>query len=472
MARSGARRPCGDPLSGRWHSGRCIQPTRFVTAMSGRMTAVRGSDWFGHPRGLSVLFLTEMWEMFSFFGMRAILVYYMTKHLDLSQAYASLVYGAYAAFVYFTPVFGGVLADRWLGKRNAVMIGGAAMALGHFMMSSEALFYPALITIALGNGLFLSSLASQIEGLYREGDPRSKSAYNIYYVGINLGGFLAPLVCGTLGEAYGWHWGFAAAGFGMLLSLVIYLAGRGYLPPEPARGAAMRAARPPMDRAARDRFALLIGIAAIVVVFRGAYEQNGNTIALWADTGIDRRMANGWVIPMTWFQSINSLAVFALTPFLVARWSRLAVRGVETPLLGKMAFGAAIVGVSYVALGVVAAWNDAHGSRASWLWLFGWFVLFTLGELYILPVGLALFGRLAPEGFRATSIATWFFAGFFGNLLAGALGTLWSVLSHGWFFALIGAVAGLSAVLLYMLGCRLGNVERQGAPDPAMAMTR
>jgi POT family proton-dependent oligopeptide transporter len=440
--------------------------------MSGRMTAVRGSDWFGHPRGLSVLFLTEMWEMFSFFGMRAILVYYMTKHLDLSQAYASLVYGAYAAFVYFTPVFGGVLADRWLGKRNAVMIGGAAMALGHFMMSSEALFYPALITIALGNGLFLPSLASQIEGLYREGDPRSKSAYNIYYVGINLGGFLAPLVCGTLGEAYGWHWGFAAAGFGMLLSLVIYLAGRGYLPPEPARGAAMRAARPPMDRAARDRFALLIGIAAIVVVFRGAYEQNGNTIALWADTGIDRRMANGWVIPMTWFQSINSLAVFALTPFLVARWSRLAVRGVETPLLGKMAFGAAIVGVSYVALGVVAAWNDAHGSRASWLWLFGWFVLFTLGELYILPVGLALFGRLAPEGFRATSIATWFFAGFFGNLLAGALGTLWSVLSHGWFFALIGAVAGLSAVLLYMLGCRLGNVERQGAPDPAMAMTR
>jgi len=421
---------------------------------------------------LSVLFLTEMWEMFSFFGMRAILVYYMTKHLDLSQAYASLVYGAYAAFVYFTPVFGGVLADRWLGKRNAVMIGGAAMALGHFMMSSEALFYPALITIALGNGLFLPSLASQIEGLYRDGDPRSKSAYNIYYVGINLGGFLAPLVCGTLGEAYGWHWGFAAAGFGMLLSLVIYLAGRGYLPPEPARGAAMRAARPPMDRAARDRFVLLIGIAAIVVVFRGAYEQNGNTIALWADTGIDRHLANGWVIPMTWFQSINSLAVFALTPFLVARWASLARKGVETPLLGKMAFGAAIVGISYVALGVVAAWNDAHGSRASWLWLFAWFVLFTIGELYILPVGLALFGRLAPEGFRATSIATWFFAGFFGNLLAGALGTLWSVLSHGWFFALIGAVAGLSAALLYMLGCRLGNVERQGADDPAMAMTR
>ncbi|WP_449427819.1 peptide MFS transporter [Rhodanobacter umsongensis] len=431
--------------------------------MSNSLIPARERNWFGHPRGLSVLFLTEMWEMFSFFGMRAILVYYMTKHLDMGQEYASLVYGAYAAFVYFTPVFGGMVADRWLGKRNAVMIGGAAMALGHFMMSSEALFYPALATIALGNGLFLPSLASQIEGLYRDGDVRSKSAYNIYYVGINLGGFLAPLVCGTLGESYGWHWGFAAAGFGMLLSLVIYLAGRRYLPPEPARGAAMRAATPPWDRAARDRFAFLIGIAAIVVIFRGAYEQNGNTIALWADTGIDRQLAAGWVIPMTWFQSINSLVVFAFTPILVARWTRLARRGVETPLLGKMAFGAVIVGVSYVALGVVAAWNEAHGTRASWLWLFGWFVLFTIGELYILPVGLALFGRLAPEGFRATSIATWFFAGFFGNLLAGVLGTLWSVLSHGWFFALIGAVSGVAAVLLYALSLRMGKVEHQRA---------
>ncbi|MEO6925669.1 MAG: peptide MFS transporter [Rhodanobacter sp.] len=429
-------------------------------------------NWFGHPRGLTVLFLTEMWEMFSFFGMRAILVYYMTKHLDMDQEYASLVYGAYAAFVYFTPVFGGMLADRWLGKARAVVIGGSMMALGHFMMSSEALFYPALCMIALGNGLFLPSLASQIEGLYRDGDVRSKSAYNIYYVGINLGGFLAPLVCGTLGESFGWHWGFAAAGFGMLLSLVIYLAGRRYLPPEPARGAETRAARPPMDRATRDRFAFLIGIAAIVVVFRGAYEQNGNTIALWADTGIDRQLASGWVIPMTWFQSINSLAVFAFTPFLVARWARLAKRGVDTPLLARMAFGAAIVAASYVALGVVAGWGESHGVRVSWLWLFVWFVVFTIGELYILPVGLALFGRLAPEGFRATSIATWFFAGFFGNLLAGALGTLWSKLGHGVFFSLIGAVAGLSAVLLYMLSRRHRGVGQHGQGDGATVLAR
>lgn len=433
-----------------------------------RATSAQGSDWFGHPRGLSVLFLTEMWEMFSFFGMRAILVYYMTSHLDMGQKYASLVYGAYAAFVYFTPVFGGIVADRWLGKRNAVMLGGATMALGHFMMASEPLFYPALTTIALGNGLFLPSLASQIEGLYRDGDTRSKRAYNIYYVGINLGGFLAPLVCGTLGERFGWHWGFAAAGFGMLLSLVIYLAGRRYLPPEPERGGARKAARSPLDRRTRDRFALLLGIAAIVVVFRGAYEQNGNTIALWADTGIDRQLPWGWVIPMTWFQSINSLAVFAFTPFLIARWARLSRQGIETPLLGKMAFGALVVAASYLALGIVAAWSDAHGTRASWLWLFGWFVVFTVGELYILPVGLALFGRLAPEGFRATSIATWFFAGFFGNLLAGGLGTLWSVLTHALFFVMIGAVAGVSALLLFLLSTRVGDLEIGTTANPAV----
>ena len=428
-------------------------------------------NWFGHPRGLTILFLTEMWEMFSFFGMRAILVYYMTKHLDMNQEYASLVYGAYAAFVYFTPVFGGMVADRWLGKARAVVIGGAAMALGHFMMSWEALFYPALCMIALGNGLFLPSLASQIEGLYREGDARSKSAYNIYYVGINLGAFMAPFVCGTLGEAYGWHWGFAAAGFGMLLSLVIYLAGRRYLPAEPTRGPAARAARPPMDRAARDRFALLIGIAAIVVIFRGAYEQVGNTIALWADTGIDRQLGS-WTIPMTWFISIDSLVVFAFTPVLVARWARLARRGIETPLLGRMAFGAAIVAASYVALGLIAGWNEAHGTRASWIWLAAWFVVFTIGELYILPTGLALFGRMAPEGFRATSIATWFFAGFFGNLLAGGLGTLWSRFAHGWFFVLIGGVSALSAVLLYILCLRMGHVEKHATVGAQAMLSR
>ncbi|HEX8776797.1 MAG TPA: peptide MFS transporter [Rhodanobacter sp.] len=435
-------------------------------------TNPRERNWFGHPPGLSILFLTEMWEMFSFFGMRALLVYYMTMHLDIRQEYASLIYGVYAAFVYFTPVFGGIVADRWLGKRKAVIIGGATMALGHFMMASEPLFYPALATIALGNGLFLPSLASQIEGLYREGDPRSKSAYNVYYVGVNIGAFIAPLICGSLGEAYGWHWGFAAAGIGMLTSLVIYLGGQHHLPRETQRSGSRQPARPPLDHSAWRRLAFLMGVAAIIVVFRGAYEQVGNTIALWADEGVNRHVTAAWSIPMTWFQSLDSLVVFTATPFLLARWARLAKRGIETPWLHKMAFGAAVVGLSYVLLAAVSAWAEAHGARAHWGWLTAWFVLMTLGELYILPVGLGLFGRMAPEGFRATCIAIWFFAGFFGNLLAGALGTLWSPLSHGWFFMLIGGVAGVAALLLYVVGVRMGQVEKRENAGLATMLSR
>ncbi|HET7301224.1 MAG TPA: peptide MFS transporter [Oleiagrimonas sp.] len=435
-----------------------------------RVPPWQGRQFMGHPAGLAVLSLTEMWEMFSFFGMRALLVYYMTDRMDFGQQYASLIYGGYAALVYFTPVFGGIIADRWIGKRNAVLIGGATMALGHFMMTSEAWFYPALITIALGNGLFLPSLSSQIERLYRKGDPRSKSAYNVYYVGVNVGALLAPLVCGFLGEAYGWHWGFAAAGIGMLVSLVIYVAGTRHLPPEPGRGDGTRPARPRLDREGWQRMAFLIGVAAIVVIFRGAYEQVGNTIALWAEQGVDRRVSDGFSIPMAWFQALDPLVVIAATPLLVARWSRLAKRGIETPWLSKMAFGAAIVGLSYLLLAGVAAWASGSGMHAHWGWLVGWFVLMTLGELYILPVGLGLFGRMAPDGFRATSIATWFFAGFFGNMLAGGLGTLWSPLSDAWFFVIIGGVAGVSAILLYALSVRVRRTETRNTERDAFAM--
>src|SRR5690349_7179899 len=175
---------------------------------SARDTRPAPSDWFGQPRGLTILFLTDMWEQFSFYGMRALLVYYMVKQLLIGQERASFIYGLYAACVYFTPIVGGVICDRWLGRRNSVIIGGSIMALGHFMMAFEPLFYFALGTIALGNGLFLPGLPSQINGLYREDDPRRRSAYNVYYVGVNIGAFLAPLGVGTVGELYGWHWGF------------------------------------------------------------------------------------------------------------------------------------------------------------------------------------------------------------------------------------------------------------------------
>src|SRR5580692_944866 len=344
---------------------------RTLKAMSANQ-----QTWFGQPRGLTILFLTEMWEIFSYYGMRALLVYYMTKQLLIGQEKASLIYGTYQALAYFTPIFGGMIADRWLGKRRAVIIGGSIMAAGHFMMTFEPLFYPALATIAIGNGLFLPSLPSQINDLYRPDDPRRGWAYNVYYVGINIGGFLAPLVCGTLGEFYGWHWGFGAAGVGMLTGLLVYVFGARYLPPQ-GRIARNAALLPASARSQRSTFVLLFAIGVAVTVFRGAYEQVGNTVALWADVGIER--ANSLVtIPMTWFQALNPLLVIVMTPLLLARWRREADARRQQSSMCKMATGALIVAAAYLLLAIVA--SVAEPSRASWAWLVLFFGIFTLGE--------------------------------------------------------------------------------------------
>lgn len=416
-----------------------------MNALEGDVATARRDEWFGQPRGLSILFLTEMWMQFSFFGMRTLLVYYMIKELMFPQGRSSLIYGTYAAAVYFTPIFGGWISDHWITKRTSVVIGGLAMAAGHFMMIFPALFFPALAAIALGNGFFLPSLSSQINFLYDEDDPRLASAYNIYYVGINLGAFLAPFVCGTIGEVYGWHWGFACAGVGMLIGLVTYLAGGRWLPPDrPRQRVAGRddAAAPQRRR----RFLLLLGVMAVVIVFRGAYEQNGNTIALWTDAGVDRHLAGAWQIPPTWFQSINPLIIFLGTAPLVAWWTRLGRKHREPASVTKMATGALIVAASFALIAVVAL--AAGGARAHWIWLVAFWVVLTLGELFILPVGLGLFGRLAPRGYEATAIAVWFFAGFVGNLLAGWLGSFWSRLSEPAFFAVIALTSLAAAVLL------------------------
>src|SRR3954468_23029386 len=196
---------------------------------------------FGHPPGLTVLFTTQMWAEFSFFGLQALLVYYMTKHLHFPQAKSSMIYGIYGAAAFFSPFFGGLIADRWRGRTASVVIGGVMMMFGHFAMASEALLFPALALVALGNGLFIPPLAIQVGSLYADGDPRKAYAYSAYYMGINLGGLLAPLVCGTLGELYGWHWGFTAAGIGMAVGLAIYCSFLRLLPPEPRRGPATAA---------------------------------------------------------------------------------------------------------------------------------------------------------------------------------------------------------------------------------------
>ena len=411
------------------------------------MTEARPQTWFGQPRGLTILFLTNMWEQFSYFGMRALLVYYMTTTLLFGQEKASSIYGFYTAFAYFTPIIGGTIADRWLGKRRAVIIGATVMAAGHFMMAFEPAFYFALATIALGNGLFLPTLPSQINDLYRADDQRRPWAYNVYYVGVNVGAFLAPLVCGYLGETYGWHYGFGAAGVGMLGGLVIYLSGQRHLPQEQRVAEAVVADVSPAKRG-RETFLLLVGIGIAVTVFRGAYEQIGNTFALWMRDDVDR-VIGGIEISAPMFFSLNPLLVMVMTPLLLERWKRQAARGREYSVMQKMTVGALLVAASYLLVAAAEAMSPA--GPAHWLWLLSFFLLFTLGELYILPNGLGIFARLAPPKLGASTVAAWYFAIFTGSLAAGQVGRLWSRLDHVPFFLLLAAIASCAGVLLYLL---------------------
>jgi POT family proton-dependent oligopeptide transporter len=436
------------------------------------------ATWFGQPRGLTVLFLTEMWERFSFYGMSALLVYYMTKQLHFTQADASLIYGLYTGGVFLTPIAGGYLADRWLGRRFAIVMGGSLMAVGHFALSWEAMFYPSLVLIALGNGLFLPNLPSQIGDLYAEDDPRRGGAYNVYYVGVNLGGLLAPLACGTLGEVYGWHWGFGAAGVGMCVGLAVYLLGGRHLPQDRPRDRSARAANATSPDAAGSSGSTgsadsadgngrrkpgaaaivvpLLLVALSVMVFRSAYAHSGNTLALWADSSVDLH-AFGFAIPVTWVQSLNPMFVFLFTPLLIRAWRRAAVQGREPAPARKMAIGAAGVAAAYLLLAATAAMSG--GKPVSGLWLLVFFAVYTIAELYILPVGLGLFARLAPSGMGATVIAAWFLAAFAGNLLSGVVGRAWEWLGPAGFFVLLAALAATSAVALLALTPMLRRLE-------------
>jgi len=418
-----------------------------------------------------------MWERFSYYGMRALLVLYMVKHLlqpDHSEAVlglgvltrtleavfgrleiqplASQIYGLYTGLVYFTPILGGLLADRWLGQRRTVILGAVLMAIGHFLMAFERLFLLALLALILGNGAFKPNISTQVGGLYAPDDRRRDRAFSIFYVGINLGAFLAPLVCGTLGEEVGWHYGFAAAGVGMTLGLAIYLYAAPMLP---ADDLTKRRAAGETKRFGREEWraiAALLILSLPVTLFWATYEQQGNTIALWADQYTDRSIDLGFwqaEIPTTWFQAFNPFMIFAFTPFIVALWSRQGVRGAEPSTVTKMAIGCFLNAVSYLVL-FAAAWH-AGAAKASWLWLTAYFVVLTIGELYLSPTALALVSKVAPVGFLSMMMGVWLATSFYGGLLSGYLGSFWSHMGKGDFFLLIAVIAALAgaAVLAF-----------------------
>ena len=413
---------------------------------------------FGHPPGLTVLFLTQMWAEFSYFGLQAMLVYYMTGELGFSQAKSSLIYGSYGAAAFLSPFFGGIVADRWLGRTRSVILGGVLMMCGHFAMAFGPLLFPALALVALGNGLFIPPLAVQVGSLYRDGDPRQAQAFSAYYMGINLGGLSAPLVCGSLGELLGWHWGFGAAGVGMAAGLVIYTRYSRLLPPEPARPNVSTSGDPAVLGAIDWRNLRLLGVMIVtIILFRIAYEQSGNVIALWVEHRTDR-----WInlfghpieVPATWFQSINPALIIILTPFLMRHWQRRRKGDSLKLLFGRMSLGCLVSSLSMAVMIGASLAYAASGQPVGMLWVLGYFTLLTVGELFVIPVGLSLIGRLSPVQIAAMLMGAWYLAKFIGSLLAGVMGAYWGVIPAAAFFA-IGMVALLLAAAILAVMSRL-----------------
>jgi POT family proton-dependent oligopeptide transporter len=444
-------------------------------------------ELLGHPIGLTVLFLTEMWERFCYYGMRSLLVLYVAHrlaqpgvshhvlgfeafwhglervfgHLDEEQL-ADQVYGIYTAFTYLTPFFGGILADRIIGQRRSVVIGGIVMAIGNFMLASEDLFLPALLVLVVGNGFFKSNISTQVGYLYAKGDERRDRAFNIFYVGINLGAWLAPFVSGSLAQSgvekghERWHLGFIAAGIGMLVGLAIYLAGQKYLGADQIMRKAVAVApveKKPFTRTEWARIIAIVVLCALNVPFWAVYEQQGNALQLWADSKADlhvlRWLGSNWEMPSSWYQSVNPAFIFLLTLVVNPFWAWLAKRGKDPSSAMKMAIGCFLLGVSFLVM-IPAGHIVDSGQKASFGWLVGCGGLLTLGEIYLSPVGLSLVTKISPVRIVSMMMGFWFLSSFFGNYMSGYVAT-WANRMSGPAFFLLDAVIALATGALIIL---------------------
>ncbi len=458
----------------------------------------------GHPSGLYVLFGSEMWERFSFYGMRALLVLYLTKHLKMTDDDAGAIYGTYTGLVYVTPLLGGFLADKFLGQRKAILIGGIVMAMGHFAMAFEPLLYLALGLLIVGNGFFKANISTMVGNLYGKEDARRDGGYTIFYMGINLGALAAPLVCGTLGERVGWHYGFAAAGVGMVLGLASFVFFQRSLvggfppdrsgdprprlstvdyvqvaliaalclgavygateawptirpiwnPPGLRPGATLayhasaaigivallfwasgrRSARAVAEEdggGARTSFTFedyqriaVIAIAtAFAVIFWAGFEQAGNTLTLFADRKTDRRIL-GYSFPASYFQTVNPSLIVLMAPFFTAIWTALGRTRAHISSTAKLGIGLVWVGLGYIIMYAASRRFDESGSPVGPQWLASVYLLHTIGELCLSPIGLSLVNKLAPARIASMMMAVWFLAPSLGNYLGGTLDSI------------------------------------------------
>ena len=404
-----------------------------------------------------LLAATEMWEAFSYVGLRTVLVYYLTQDLGYSTADASLIYGTFLAVAYVTPIVGGWLADRFIG-RSVAIVGGALLKMaGYLGLLFGANVVACLAAIVIGNGLFLPTLPATLGSLFSANDPDRQRSFSFYYLAVSGGAFLAPLVCGTLGETFGWRYSFIASAAGLAAAIVIYLSGRHLLPPDRPGTKAYPQLAVPATENDRSVIPLLAGVLLAVVVLRVAYEQLGNTVALFAANQVDRSFWGGTTIPYTWFQSLNPLGVIVLTPLLVWAWRKSGDKGNAEEDFGRMATGAGIMAAAFLALSLVIQLQ--HAGLTHWSVLAIFFLLVTFGELWVLPVGLSLFARLAPAGRGAVTIAFWYSARAAGNFLAGLVGRAEPSLGYGNFFLLCGAFPLLAAAIFIAIGRRARRVS-------------
>jgi POT family proton-dependent oligopeptide transporter len=445
-----------------------------------------GGTFFGHPKGLAYLAFTEAWERFSYYGMAALLVLYMVNQLLLpghvehvagfasfrhgleamfgpmsTQALASQIFGLYSGFVYFTPVIGGWLGDR-IGQRSAVVLGALSMAGGHLAMTFDQSFLLALLLLIIGSGLLKGNISAQVGSIYPPDDEaRRTRGFAIFSTAINFGAVTGPLLCGFLGDRFGWHVGFGTAALFMLGALAVYLSGYRYLPARVERKAKSAAA--PLTSDDRKAVAALIAVMAITVLAYIAYYQLANVLPVWIQAKVDLD-AGSFRIPIEWFYSIDPLASIISVPFLFALWNRQAEAGREPNALTKIAIGSFICGSGYFILLVAIALSTG---RVLWLWPVLFCAVQGVGFMFFWPTLLALVSRAAPPKINATMMGVTFLTLFVANNLIGRIGTYYEKMSPTAFWALHAGIGFAGGALMLLFRRPLGRILEPQPNAPA-----
>ncbi len=431
----------------------------------------------GHPKGLYLCFSVEMWERFSFYGMRALLVLFMTKYLLFDTEKAGKIYGWYLGLVYLAPLIGGYVSDRFWGQNKSIIFGGTVMAIGQFLLSMVAfmnpelintkfiwLYYTSLLVIILGCGFIKANISTAVSSLYERNDPRRDAAYTIFYMGINLGAFFAPFVCGTLGEKVGWGWGFLASSILMLIGVINYTLFNKKLLPEsvfhPAGGKKKAAdgsiiAQEPLTREEKERVAVIFIMAFFIIFFWSAFEQAGSSLTLFTDRSTDRVINIGswsWEVPVTYFQSLNPIFIFILAPFFSKMWVSLAKKNLEPSTPVKFVWGLAMLSLGFVLMYYTASLVGA-GSKVNMIFIIGVYLLHTLGELCLSPVGLSMVTKLAPLRFASLMMGVWFGATFLANLAGGFFAGQYDKMTPTQFFGII-VISTAAAAMVLLVSAR------------------